>query len=191
VNQVLPSKPSVLTTTYVHASPAWLQAVLRVMFGLMSLGLLVLTWRSWAQMPLPARTLALVLAPAFIAVCVWPRLWGHRAKFLADDTGIYFPANELLVPAFRDDSQHPWLHVPWRNISNIRIAREAGEGGRCVALEVSVTEAEASAFFKHVGQPRDGSARTPDALAIAYGDSPPKPETTVQLLLALKARGGA
>lgn len=154
----------------------------------MGLALSVLAWRSWAGMPLPARALTVLLAPALLALSTWPRPWTRMVKFMADERGAYFPANELLMLSFRPATGPSWLHVPWKNISNIRPAREVGEDGQCVAFELVATPSEVAAFFKHVGKPRDDTIESAKSLCLAYGDSPPRPATTVQLLESFKAR---
>jgi hypothetical protein len=188
VNRLLHSTPATDSTTYVHAPPGWVLATCRIALGSMGLLLAVMTWRSWADMPLPARTLALFLAPALSAASIWPRPWDRMVKFMVDSHGVYFPANELLVLSFRPATQQHWLHVPWKNVSNIRLAREVGEDGQCVAFDIQASSAEVVAFFKHVGKPRDQSP-DPGTVSLAYGDSPPHPTKTVKHLLSLKARG--
>ena len=109
-------------------------------------------------------------------------------KFIANDRGLYFPANGLVVLSFRPNLQEEWLHVPWEGVRDIRLAREVGEDGPCVAFDLEVTAGEANAFFKFVGTPRDRSRGLSGILAVAYGDSPPRPTRTVAILLRLKAR---
>lgn len=191
MNRILPFRPSVNASTYIHATPGWLLALCRVAFGLGGLVLAVLSWRSWHQMPSPARGLAAVLSPVFVGLSAWSRPWLRTAKFVADEQGIHFPANELLVLSFNRSPVERWLLVPWQNVRNVRLAREEGDGNRCVAFDVQVTAEETVSFFRHVARPGDRSGPQRGMLAVAYDDSPPSPGRTLQILLALKARAEA
>lgn len=191
MNRVLGSAPPPTSATYAHAPPDWLRWGFRLLSGGMGCALCVLSWQDWAAMPWPARALAIVVGPALVGLSLWHQPWQRRVGFVADERGLYFPANELLVLSLRRTTSQSWLHVPWRHVHDLRLAREAGEDGDCLAFDVDATAEEAAAFFRHVGRPHGRAVGRQGLVSLAYGDSPPRPAATLKRLLSLKARGGA
>jgi|GEM_PF-4971925 len=188
-NRLLNARPA-NSELYVHGIPSWIVVFLRFMFACAGFATAYFSIRSWFQMPLPAQALATFLVPAFLAISIWTKLWKRTTKFLGDKSGLYFPNNSLLVLDIRGSESDEWLHVPWAKITNLRVAREAGDdNAACLAFDVEVTPQERERFFKHVGTPQDMPypGYSSSAVYVAYADFPPSPEKTLAILKALSA----
>jgi hypothetical protein len=172
---------------YVHRTPEWLVAAMRITFAAAGIATGFFTTRDWPNMPLPFLAFAIFLAPAFLGIALWPKPWRRTTKFMADRTGLYFPHNTQLVLAFNDQANEDWLHVPWSRIENLRLSTEIGEeGATCVAFDVEVSKNDREQFFKHVGTPRDRPDHNPAVVYAAYDDSPPFPRITLEILNNLR-----
>ena len=186
-----PAMPRPSGAFYIHRTPPWLVAGLRAFLAAFAVALVVLSAREWATMPLPAKGLIAVLAPALGYFALARRVWQRTVKFLADGRGIHFPHNSQLVYTLGQPPKADWLLVPWHHVANIRVAKVAGEDGATLALcfDVKVTAAQAEAFLAHVALPRDGRSPAPAAgwVAVGYADRPPHPAKTAARLEALRA----
>jgi hypothetical protein len=182
MNEAFPEMPTLRGEYHVHRTPEWLVALFRASFGIAAIGLAAMSLRDWGEMPLGFRGLVCILVPAFVFFALrTPR----AIKFLADDRGVFFPCNALLVSAMGRERSNRWLLVPWNNISNVRVATEIdheGSSAKCVAFDVKVSPDEQAEFFQHVGYPSDRTRNRGDCLPVAYRDFPPVPKTTVALL---------
>ncbi|MGZ8225218.1 MAG: hypothetical protein ACXWT3_01105 [Methylococcaceae bacterium] len=191
MNETFPEMPTLREEHYVHRIPKWLVVLFRLSFGIGGIVLAAMSLRDWSEMPLGFRGLVCILVPAFAFFALHtPR----AIKFLADDRGVFFPCNELLVAAIGRKRSNRWLLVPWNNISNVRLATEVdheGSSATCVAFDVKVSPDEQTEFFQHVGYPSDRTRNGSNCLAVAYSDFPPVPKTTVALLQSMKRRHGA
>jgi hypothetical protein len=188
VNEAFPERPTLGEEHYVHRTPEWLVVLFRVSFGIGAIVLAAMSLRDWSEMPLGFRGLVCILAPAFVFFAL--RTPG-AIKFLADDRGVFFPCNELLVTVAGRERSTRWLLVPWINISNIRVAREIdheGSSAKCVAFDVKVSPEEQAEFFLHVGYPSDRTRNGDVCLPVAFSDFPPVPKKTVALLQGMNRR---
>ena len=185
VNETFPEMPTLGGEHYVHRIPKWLVALFRVSFVIGAIALAAMSLRDWSEMPLGFRGLVCILVPAFAFFAFrTPR----AIKFLADDRGVFFPCNEPLVAATGREGANRWLLVPWRNISNVRVATEIdheGSSAKCVAFDVKISPDEQAEFFQHVGYPSDRTRNGSNCLPVAYSDFPPVPKTTVARLQSL------
>lgn len=173
---------------YVHRTPEWLVGLFRISFGVGGIVLAALALRDWSEMPLGFRGLVCILVPAFAFFALRTP---SAIKFLADERGVFFPCNALLLAARGRENSNRWLLVPWHNISNIRLAREVDhEGGAatCVAFDVQVSPDAQAEFFQHVGYPSDRTRDGSNCLPVAYSDFPPSPKATVARLQGMKRR---
>ncbi len=95
-NRILASAPSGLPDSYVHVTPGWLVAVGRV--GMGSLGLVagVAAWRGHGTLGPLMASVSAILATVLVLLAL--PAWARRIKFVANEQGIAFPANDLLVP---------------------------------------------------------------------------------------------
>ena len=190
MNETFPEQPGFGGEHFVHRTPAWLVVLFRLSFGIGSIVLAAVALRDWSEMPLGFRGLVCILVPAFAFFAL--RNPGV-IKFVADDRGVFFPCNDLLIADRGREKSSQWLLVPWRNISNIRVAKEVdheGSSATCVAFDVKVSPDEIAAFFLHVGYPSDRTRSGSDCLPVAYSDIPPFPKTTVALLQRMNREYG-
>ncbi len=189
MNETFPDMPSLRGDHYVHRTPKWLVTLFRLSFGIGVIVLAAMSLRDWSVMPLGFRGLACILVPAFAFFALHTPM---AIKFLADNRGVFFPCNGLLVAAAMPSKRsNRWLLVPWNNISNIRVTTEVdheGSSAKCVAFDVIVSPDEQEEFFKHVGYPSDRTRNGSNCLPVAYSDFPPAPKTTVALLQRMNRR---
>lgn len=186
-SRILTSAPSGLPDSYVHVTPGWLVAAGRV--GMGSLGVVagVAVWRGHGTLgPLMASVSAIV-ATVLVLIALWSPAWDRRIKFVANEQGIAFPANDLLVPVPPRAKDTRWLLVPWSSIHDIRLARKDSESGFALAFDLEVSPEEARDFFRHVASPTDRRESMASRHPAAYGDFPPSPRRAVAILLSLKA----
>jgi hypothetical protein len=190
MNHTLSKRPDSSPTTVVFGAPSWLVMGLRCVLAVMSCVAAALSSLHWSGMPWAARLLVAFLAPALVAWSIWPRPWRRVTKFIADDGGMYFAAHSPLMVWSKPRETEEWLQVPWPHIDNIRLAREAGEDGHCVAFDLQVTTTERSRFFAAVGTPRDRRDVPEAGFTAAYGGWPPSPAQVVEQLKSLRLRSG-
>lgn len=189
MNCMLTTQPWPTPATLVFGAPSWL--VLGVRCVLLFAGGItaVLSAQHWSAMPLFARFLAALIAPALIGGAAWPRPWRYTTKFIANENVMYFPAYpSLTLSTSKPQVEEVWLEVPWKHIANIRVATEIGEDGRCAAFDIQSTPIERSTFFEAVGIPRDRGEQLPTTVSVAYGGWPPSSARVVQKLQSLSLR---
>lgn len=186
-NQILASAPSGLPDSYVQVTPDWLVAAGRV--GMGSLGLVagVAVWRGHGTLEPLTASVSAILATVLVLLAAWSPAWTRRIKFVANERGIAFPANDLLVTFPPRASDTRWLLVPWSGIHDIRLTRKDGESGFALAFDLEVSPEEARDFFRHVASPIDRREPWASRHSAAYGDFPPSPRRAVAILLSLKA----
>lgn len=187
LNRITGAVPLDDAASHVLQTPLWLRTTARLLILAMALAIAALSAGSWGEMPVPARALVVVLVPTMVLAALWNRPWRKLVKFVASDRGIAFPGNEQFVLSLQPQANPRWLVVPWEDISNIRFARDVGDGSRCVAFDVRVSVEEAEAFFRHVDKPQDRLGAPEGVLSVAYADSPPSLASTHAALLRLKA----
>jgi hypothetical protein len=190
-NRVLPCRPTPTGRAYILSNPRWLLLAFRTAMLLVGPLLLYLSLYTDARLPLPGQLLAVAVGIGTVCIGVWRRPWSRYEPFVADDAGIAFPANELLRVTLHGKEDGRWLHVPWKNIENIRVAVERGDRTRCVAFDVRATPDERRDFFGCVDEPADRGNTPNNTIYAAFGMSPPHPEKTVAALNALRERSEA
>lgn len=177
---------------YVLRTPPWLVWLVRALFLAFALTTGYLALSTWGQLTAVPRLLVAVLVPALLVVALNRRIWQRTVKFIADESGIHFPHNSLLVAVAGQPAVERWLFVPWACVETIRVGRTADlERSRAVCLDIEVSDAEAAEFFAHVD--RAGGPERTGRLSLAYDDVPPRPARTVEALTSSKrsAGGGA
>lgn len=188
MNRILSQRPALKHGAFVYGMPLWLTLILRVGFFVFALVAAALAWNEWSTMPFGAKALLTLLAPAMLLLAAWPRPWRRTTLFVADETGMFFPNNSLLVVAVGTALRETWLFVPWSGISGLRLARERGDHAKCVAFDAAVTEQERGEFFGRVDSPTDRSEIRTGTVAAAYSNWPPSAETTLRILIELQTR---
>jgi len=191
VNRILPQRPEDEEGAYTFGTPPWLVLAFRGVLLGAGFATGILLGLHWKAMPWPACLLAACLFPSLMAWSLWPRPWRYMVRFIANQRGMYFPAYPVLSLSTPSPPAEAWLEVPWRHISNIRLANEVGEDGRCVALDIEVSSDEKSKYFGAVGIPRDRQGKLSPLVFAAYGGWPPSPADAVARLTRLRLGGGA
>jgi hypothetical protein len=189
MNQVFSEQPSLAGKHYVHRTPEWLVALVRLAFGIAAIGVAAMTYQDWRGMPFGFRALSCVLVPAFAFFALSQQMWRKTIKFIATDEGIFFPCNELVVTTIGQDFRSAWLLVPWKNIANARLAKVHDNDNSlatCLALDLKVSPEEEAAFFRHVDAPTDRASHEKKVLSVAYSSVPPSPKKALRLLKALR-----
>jgi hypothetical protein len=186
VNHITLNPPAGGHGAVVYGTPAWLTLLFRVAFGCFGLIAAVFSVRAWSGMPVQAQVLGGLLAPTMMAAAIWNKPWQRTTQFIADESGIYFPDYPQLTLSLKPQIAERWLHVPWRNIQELRLAKEAGESGLAIAFDVQVTNAEEREFFSSVGRASDRSRLTQSNVAAAYSAALPPPKRTLLRMQALR-----
>jgi len=192
MNRILSAPPDLTPATFVFGSPPWLVIGIRCFLLFAGVITAFLCAQQWSVMPLFARLMAALIAPSLIAGSVWPRPWRNTARFIANESGIYFPAYPALtLSSSKSEIGEQWLGVPWESIANIRIATESGEDGKCIAFDIQVSASEKAKFFQAVGIPRDRSESVAETVCAAYGGWPPSRSRAVRKLHSLSSQNEA
>jgi hypothetical protein len=193
VNQIFPKMPSPVGEHYVHHTPVWLNALVRLAFGVGAIVLTVWFYLDWSTTTLGFRALACVLVPAFAFSALHKETWG-TADFIATDNGIFFPCNELRVIILGRERKNSWLWVPWANIDNVRLAKyddHDNDRRTCVAFDLNVSQEERASFFRGVSNPIGSASIPKKILSVAYGGALPSPKKAFARLKELELRHGA
>ena len=156
------------------------------MFGCFGLVAAVLSVRTWSSMPIPAQVLVGLLAPTMMAAAVWNKPWQRTIQFVADERGICFPSYSPPNLSLKPQLAERWLRVPWRNVLELRLAKERGESGRAVAFDIQVTNDEQEEFFAHVGRASDRPRFAQRTVAAAYSGALPAPKRTLVRMQKLR-----
>ena len=191
MNQIFPEAPPLVGEYYVHRTPGWLVALIRLAFCIGAIAVATMSYQDWSKMPLGFRGLTCVLVPAFAFFAFHGRTWKKTVKFIAADAGIFFPCSELIVTVVGQEHKNAWLLVPWANITNVRITKEydnANDLATCVAFDLRVSQEEQAGFFQRVGYPTDSARHDESLLSVAYSDNPPSPKKTLARLKDLRQR---
>lgn len=179
--------PPAAASTYVHSTPRGLVAGVRVGFCVAGLTLVGLAMTDWPSMPVWARALCVVLAPALAGLALWPRAWRSSTKFTAGPAGVCFPANDLLVLSLGGPNASEWLFVPWGDVAELRLSRSRGDdSSACLAFDVRVDPVHQARFFGRVARAADRPDDPPGLVHAAFDDNPPAPAHTLRRLIALR-----
>ncbi|TRZ91350.1 MAG: hypothetical protein D4R84_14395 [Rhodocyclaceae bacterium] len=159
MNKILSARPEFSDDHFIYRSPRWLEATYLGLLLLIA-GLLAYLALSINSIPLPL-TLMLWLASGILVLIALRRR--HEAAsiyFACDRGGVYFPSirsRSIVVPT----TDVSWLHVPWDNISDIRIQLFLNEAAntRGVVLSIVATDSEAREFLAHHAVLKDAIPR--------------------------------
>lgn len=185
-NKILLQMPTLQSEHFIYDFPVWQANILRVVFGLFSIGCAVMFAQKWTELPIGFKGLAIVLVPAFFFIAVHPKMNMSKFYFLADHRGLFFPLTD--GTHHREEQKNKnWLLVPWQNIANLRTAlTEDTEGDKikAIAFDMRVTPQEKEQFFKQVDCPLDRKqpkSSDSEILFVAYRCSQASLETLLNL----------
>ena len=125
VNRILPTRPAPTPQIFVFGPESWFVFGFRCFLFFAGAIATVISIQHWAVMPLVARLLAVVVASSLLVWSVWPQPWRYTTRFIANENGVYFAAYPTLtLSRGQPDLKESWLAVPWKHITNIRVATE-------------------------------------------------------------------
>jgi len=119
LNKILGARPVFGDDHFAYRTPRWVDVTYRGLFVSIA-GLLAYLALSLNGIPSMLTALLWLASGSLILIALRPRSEAASIYFVCDHEGIYFPSSRAQsVVAPRTDI--PWLYVPWRNISDIRI----------------------------------------------------------------------
>ena len=187
MNRILSTPPAPTPQTFVFGTGSWLVFGFRCFLFFAGAMATVISTQHWAVTPLVARFLAVIVASSLLVWSVWPKPWRYTTRFIANENGVYFAAYPTLtLSRAQPEVMESWIGVPWKHITNIRVATESGEDGKCVAFDVQASPIEKASFFGSVGIPRDRGEPSTTTVFAAYGGWPPSAMHAAQKLHNLK-----
>jgi hypothetical protein len=161
MNKTLSARPVFGHDYFICRRPEWFEALYRGFFLLIA-GLLAYLALSINSIALPLAALLWLASGILVLLGLRRRAEGDSIYFGCDQEGIYFPSSRALSIG-RRAKEVPWLHVPWSNISDIRIQLLLDETGNSegIVFSVAATESEAREFLARHTMIRDPRAKTP------------------------------
>jgi hypothetical protein len=122
-------------------------------FGLGGIGFIVMALGDTnSHLDLWKKVVICLFGAACILLAVHPKAWYSRFFFLADKRGLFFPCSDG-SPNSKEQKQHHWLFVPWKNIVNMRLAQIDDSHG--IAFDAKVSPEEKESFFGNAVHPVD------------------------------------
>ena len=136
MNRILNAQPAFSDDHFVYRTPQWLEAVYRALC-LVIAGLSAYLAMSSSNIPMPL-TISLLLASCILVfLALRRRPESASVYFVCDQQGIYFPSLQAKA-IIAGGKEHPWLHVPWHNVFDIKIQLGLDETGNTKELVLSV-----------------------------------------------------
>lgn len=119
MNKILNARPAVGQDQFTYRTPRWVEAI-HCGLLLSIAGLLAYAALSMNGIPFLLAALLWLASGILILIALRPRTDAASIYFVCDHGGIYFPSSRAhsIVAQTKDV---PWLHVPWHNISDLRI----------------------------------------------------------------------
>jgi hypothetical protein len=147
MNKILNSRPAFGHDHFIYRTPPWLAAMYAALCVLIA-GLLVVLTLSVDSIPLPLTVIMWLAVGIAVFIALRRRTEEASIYFVCDREGIYFPASRARSIVARAKNV-PWLHVPWHNISDIRVQLFLDETAntRGVMFFIVATESEEREFL--------------------------------------------
>lgn len=166
MNKTLSALPAFGHDHFIYRTPSWLEATY-LGLCLSIAGLLAYLAVAIDSIVLPLTVTLWLASGILVLIALRRRTEGVSIYFVCDHEGIYFPSSRTLSVIART-KEVTWLHVPWPNISDIRIQLLLDETGNTKGIVFSVvaTESEAREFLarhtmlKDPGAQKSGPAKS-------------------------------
>jgi len=147
LNKTLSTRPVFGRDHFIYRTPRWVETLFS------GLGLLIAGFLAYLALSIngisstPTVTLW-VASGILVAIALRRRPEEASIYFVCDHDGIYFPSSRARSIAVRPNDI-PWLHVPWRNISDIRIQLLLDEAAnrKGVVFSIAATASEEREFL--------------------------------------------
>ena len=161
MNKTLSARPAFGHDHFIYRTPRWLEATHRGLCLLIA-GLLAYLALSTDSIALPLAVTLWLASGILVLTGLRGRTEDVSIHFVCDHEGIYFPSSRTLSIVARTN-EVPWLHVPWSNISGIRIQLLLDETGNTkgIVFNVVATESEEREFLARHTMIRDPGVRKP------------------------------
>lgn len=164
LNKTLSTRPVFGDDHFIYRTPRWVETLLSIL-SLSIAGFLIYLALSINSISSPL-TAALWLASGILIVIALRRRPEEASiYFVCDHGGIYFPSSRARS-MFVWPNETPWLHVPWRNISDIRIQLLLDEAAnrKGVVFSIAATVPEVREFLSRHGVFKTRNALTSGAV---------------------------
>jgi len=147
MNKILSAPPTFGDDHFVCRTSPWLEAMYHGLLLTLA-GVLTYIAVSIGGRLMPLAIALWLLSGILVLTALRRRTWCTSIHFICDHGGIYFPssrAQSLVAPP----SDVRWLHVPWRNISEVRIQLLLDETANTqgIAFVVVASESEGREFL--------------------------------------------
>jgi len=147
LNKILNTRPVFGKDHFIYRTPRWVETLFK------GLGLLIAGFLAYLALSIPGisptLTVTLWLASGVLGLITIRRRPEEASIYFAcDQGGIYFPSSRAQSIVVRPNDV-PWLHVPWHNISDIRIQLLLDETAnrKGVVLSIVATDLEVREFL--------------------------------------------
>jgi hypothetical protein len=172
LNKTLSAPPAFGDDHFIYRTPPWLEATY-IGLCLLIAGLLVYLAVSINSTSLPLALTLWLVAGILVLIALRRRTEGASIHFVCDHGGLYFPSFRAQSMIARPKSA-PWLHVPWHNISDIRIQLLLDETGNTkgVVFTIVATESEVREFLaRHTMLKNTGAQKSNQTKLLQVGFS--------------------
>jgi hypothetical protein len=172
VNKTLRTHPEFSGDYFVCRTPPWL-AEMSSGISLLIAGLLGYVAASADSIAWHLRQILYIAAGLLVLLPLSRRRMDSSIHFVCDHDGIYFPSTRP-PSAFSREKESRWLHVPWKNVSDIKTQLFLDETANTTGVVFSVvaTEHERHEFlFRHSTAGHAGSPKHEQANSYLLGFS--------------------
>jgi len=147
LNKTLSARPAFGDDHFIYRTPRWVEATY-LGLSLLIAGLLAYLALSISSNSLPLTVTLWLASGILVVIALRRRPEAASIYFACDQEGIYFPSSRAKSIVTRTKDV-PWLHVPWHNISDIRIQLLLDEAAnrKGVVFSVAATSTEEREFL--------------------------------------------
>jgi len=119
LNKILNAGPAAGEDQFTYRTPQWVEAIYCGLV-LSIAGVLTYAALSINGIPFLLEVFLWLASGILILIALRPRAEAASIHFVCDHGGIYFPSSRA-QSIVAQPKNVPWLHVPWHNVSDIRI----------------------------------------------------------------------
>ncbi|MCX7140701.1 MAG: hypothetical protein NT123_06255 [Proteobacteria bacterium] len=147
MNKILSARPAFDDDHFTYRTPRWVEIIYRGLF-LSIAGLLTYVALSMNGISIFLGMLLWLASGILILTALRRRPDAASVYFVSDHGGIYFPSSRA-HSIFATTKDVPWLHVPWDNISDVRIQLLLDEtaSAKAVVFSIAASSAEEREFL--------------------------------------------
>jgi hypothetical protein len=173
VNNTLNKCPDFAGDYFIYSAPRWLAATSSGIC-LIFAGFLAYLAASADSIAWHLRLILYISSGLLVLPVLSQRNMNSSVHFICDHGGIYFPSTRA-SSTFSCEKEYRWLHVPWKNVTDIKIQLFLDETAntRGVVFSVVATESERHEFLSrystasHAGSPKHDH---PNSYLLGFSD---------------------